>query len=49
MTITSERTRLETLREVKKSIEKVNSSITGIIVNKTKKKSSSYYGYYGYY
>ena len=49
VTITSERTRLETLREVKKSIEKVNSSITGIIVNKTKKKSSSYYGYYGYY
>lgn len=51
VTISSERTKLETLKEVKKNIEKANSNITGIIINKVKKKKSSYYGYgyYGYY
>ena len=49
VTISNEKTKIETLKEVKKNIEKANSSITGIIINKVKKKNSSYYGYYGSY
>ena len=46
VTISSKKTKLEALKEVKKNIEKANSSITGVIINKVNKKKSSYYGYY---
>lgn len=41
------KTKLEFLAEVKKSFEKANTSITGVIINKVKQKHNSYYGYYG--
>ena len=46
VTISSKKTKIEELREVKKNIEKANSNITGVIINKCNKKKSSYYGYY---
>ena len=46
VTISNKKTKLESLKEVKKNIEKANSNITGVIVNKVNKKKSSYYGYY---
>lgn len=46
ITISSNKTKIETLKEVKKNIEKANSKITGVIINKSSKKKSSYYGYY---
>ena len=45
--ITYKKTKIEALKEVKKNMEKANSSITGVIINKCNKKKSSYY--YGYY
>jgi len=45
--ISKGKTKVESLAEVKKSFEKVNSSITGVITNKAKRKHNSYYGYYG--
>ncbi len=43
---TIKKTKMESLKEVQKSFEKVNSKITGVILNKaTAKKSSYYYGY----
>lgn len=46
ITVSSNGTKVELLSEVKKNFEKVNSPITGVIVNKTKTAHSSYYGYY---
>lgn len=48
VTISSKKTKIETLKEVKKNIEKANSKITGVIINKVKRSKSSSY-YYGYY
>ena len=48
VTISSKKTKIETLKEVKKNIEKANSKITGVIINKVKRNHSSSY-YYGYY
>lgn len=45
--ISKGKTKLEALTEVKKSFVKANSSISGVVVNKAKKKHNSYYGYYG--
>lgn len=45
--ISKGKTKVESLAEVKKSFAKVNSSITGVITNKAKRKHNSYYGYYG--
>jgi len=45
--ISKGKTKVESLAEVKKSFEKVNSTITGVITNKAKRKHNSYYGYYG--
>lgn len=45
--ISKGKTKLELLAEVKKNFEKVNSSITGVVLNKAKQKHNSYYGYYG--
>ncbi len=43
---TIKKTKMESLKEVQKSMEKVNAKITGVILNKaTAKKSSYYYGY----
>lgn len=47
ITISSKKTKIELLSEVKKNFEKANAKITGVIINKTKKKHNSYYGYYG--
>lgn len=41
------KTKVESLSEVKKSFEKANTTITGVVINKDKQKHSSYYGYYG--
>lgn len=45
--ISKGKTKIESLAEVKKNFEKVNSTITGVITNKAKAKHNSYYGYYG--
>ncbi len=45
--ISKGKTKVESLAEVKKSFEKINSTITGVITNKAKSKHNSYYGYYG--
>jgi len=45
--ISKGKTKVESLLEVKKSFEKVNSVITGVVTNKAKAKHNSYYGYYG--
>lgn len=45
--ISKGKTKVESLAEVKRSFAKVNSSITGVITNKAKRKHNSYYGYYG--
>ena len=46
ITISSKKTKIELLSEVKKNFEKANASITGVIINKAKIKHNSYYGYY---
>ena len=48
VTVTSSKTKIDQLADVKKAFEKVNSSIAGVIINKAKVKSSSYY-YSSYY
>lgn len=48
VTITSSKTKIDQLADVKKAFEKVNSKISGVIINKAKVKSSSYY-YSSYY
>lgn len=45
--VTKRRTKLELLDQVKKSFEKVNSKINGVILNRVKQEDNSYYGYYG--
>ncbi len=45
--ISSHKTKTEALATVKKAFEKANSQITGVIVNKSREKHASYYGYYG--
>ena len=45
--ISKGKTKLESLAEVKRSFDKVNSTITGVVTNKAKAKHNSYYGYYG--
>lgn len=47
LVISSHKTKTESLSAVKKAFEKANSQITGVIINKSKEKHSSYYGYYG--
>ena len=44
---TKRKTKLESLEQVKKSFERVNTKINGVILNKVKQKDISYYGYYG--
>lgn len=48
ITVTSNRTKIDQLDDVKKAFEKVNSKIAGVIINKAKTKHSSYY-YSSYY
>ena len=43
--ISSKKTKTEDLKQVKKSFEKVNSNITGIILNKVANKRNYYYKY----
>ena len=45
--ISKGKTKVELLSEVKKNFEKVNSAITGVVINKAQQKHNSYYGYYG--
>ncbi len=45
--ISKGKTKVELLAEVKKNFEKVNSAITGVVINKAQQKHNSYYGYYG--
>lgn len=47
VTISSGKTKIELLNEVKKNFEKANAKITGVVINKAKIKHNSYYGYYG--
>lgn len=47
VTISSRKTKVELLNEVKKNFEKANAKITGVVINKAKIKHNSYYGYYG--
>lgn len=43
--VTKRKTKLEVLDQVKKSFEKVNAKISGVILNRVKQKDNSYYGY----
>ena len=45
--VTKRKTKIELLYQVKKSFEKVNSKINGVILNRVKQEDNSYYGYYG--
>lgn len=45
--VSSKKTKTEALAEVKKNLDKANAKITGVIINKSKHRKSSYY-YYGY-
>lgn len=45
--VSSKKTKMEALKSLKKSFEKVNSTITGIILNNVKQAKKSYYYYYG--
>ena len=45
--VTNKKTKVELLDQVKKSFERVNVKIDGVILNKVKAKDISYYGYYG--
>ena len=45
--VTKRKTKIELLDQVKKSFEKVNSKINGVILNRVKQEDNSYYGYYG--
>ena len=47
VTISSRKTKVELLNEVKKNFDKANAKITGVVINKAKIKHNSYYGYYG--
>lgn len=45
--VTSKKTKVELLDQVKKSFERANAKIDGVILNRLKQKETSYYGYYG--
>ena len=45
--VTNKKTKVELLDQDKKSFERVNVKIDGVILNKVKAKDISYYGYYG--
>lgn len=45
--VTTKKTKVELLDQVKKSFERANVKIDGVILNKVKAKDISYYGYYG--
>lgn len=49
--VSSKKTKIEALEKAKKAFEQVNSSITGVVINKASVKDNSYYSYYsnGYY
>lgn len=44
--VSSKKTKMESLKELKKAFDKVNSTITGVILNNVKQSRKSYY-YYG--
>ena len=46
VTISNAKTRIDQLEEVKKNFERVNSKISGVVINKAKVKASSYSSYY---
>jgi capsular exopolysaccharide synthesis family protein len=46
VTISNAKTRIDQLENVKKNFERVNSKITGVVINKAKVKASSYSNYY---
>lgn len=45
--VTNKKTKVELLDQVKKSFERANAKIDGVILNRLKQKETSYYGYYG--
>lgn len=45
--VTNKKTKIEVLDQVKKSFERANAKIDGVILNKVAQKDISYYGYYG--
>lgn len=45
--VSANKTKIETISDVKKAFDKANSQITGVIINKVKEKHNGYYGYYG--
>ena len=46
VTVSNAKTKIDQLEDVKKNFERVNSKISGIVVNKAKFKKSSYSSYY---
>lgn len=46
ITVSNAKTKLDQLESVKKSFEKVNSKISGVVINKAKVKGGSYSSYY---
>ena len=46
VTISNAKTKIDQLEDVKKNFERVNSKITGVVINKAKVKASSYSSYY---
>lgn len=44
--VTSDKTKVDQLETVKKSFEKVNSKISGVVINRVKAKAKSYSSYY---
>ena len=48
MVVSSGKTKVEDLGDVKKAFTKAKANITGVILNKVKKTNNNYYyGYYG--
>lgn len=45
--VTNKKTKIELLDQVKKSFERANAKIDGVILNRLKQQETSYYGYYG--
>lgn len=45
--VTKRKTKMELLDQAKKSFERANAKVDGVILNKVKQKDISYYGYYG--
>lgn len=46
VTISNAKTKIDQLEDVKKNFERVNSKISGVVINKAKVKASSYSSYY---